>query len=142
MDPKGLPRPPKRDPKMSENSSKIHPGTPWHAQGCQGVPPRCLQATRDAYLCVFMNIFMYIIDIYAYLCIYSAYLCLFRHIYVYFMHIYAYLCKRDAYLCISMHIYTYLCISMHCMFTHTFSYKDVDILLMKKCAAGLHSTGS
>ena len=111
VDPKGLPRPPKRDPKMSENSSKIHPGTPWHAQGRQGVPPRCLQVTRDAYLCVFMHIFMYIIDIYAYLCIYSAYLCIFRHIYVYFMHMYAYLCKRDAYLCIFTHICAYLCIA-------------------------------
>ena len=132
----------KGTPKWVKIRQKSTPALLGMPRGVRGYPPRCLQATRDAYLCVFMHIFMYIIDIYAYLCIYSAYLCLFRHIYVYFMHIYAYLCKRDAYLCISMHIYTYLCISMHCMFTHTFSYKDVDILLMKKCAAGLHSTGS
>ena len=140
MDPKGLPRAPKRDPKMIQNSSKIHPGTPWHAQGCQGVPPRCLQATRDAYLCVFMHIFMHI---YRYLCIFMHIFCIFMILdtYVYIFYIFMHICVNV------MHIYAYLCIFTHiyaypCIFTHTFSYKDVDILLMNNCAAGLHSTGS
>ena len=143
---RGSQRPPKASKKGPQNEWKFVKNPPRHSLACPGVsggtPPG---ASRPpvmhiyAYLCIYSCIF---IDIYAYLCIYSTYLCIFRHICVYFMHIYAYLCKRDAYLCISMHIYTYLCISMHCMFTHTFSYKDVDILLMKKCAAGLHSTGS
>ena len=142
---RGSQRAPKASKKGPQNESKFVKNPSRHSLACpgrQGVPPGASKPPGMhiyAFLCIDSCIF---IDIYAYLCIYSAYLCIFRHIYVYFMHIYTYLCKRDAYLCISMHIYTYLCISMHCIFTHTFSYKDVDILLMKNCAAGLHSTGS
>ena len=108
---KGPPRPPKRDPKIIKKSSKIHPGTPWHSQGCQGVPPRCLQCIFMRILCIFVHIFMHI---YAYLCTFMYMLCI-------FMLIYAYLC---IYLCIFMH--TYVCL-MHMyaslyIFMHTYSY--------------------
>ena len=65
-------RAPKRDPKMTQNRSEIHPGGPWHAQGCQGVPPRCLRGSQHAFLCIFMHI-----------------LRISMHIYAYFVHIYA-----------------------------------------------------
>ena len=100
MSPKGSPRTPKRDPKMTENRSKIHPGSPWHSLGCQGVPPRCLRMHIYAYLCIFC----------AYLCIFLQYLCIFMHVFTSFMHIYAYFCKRHPYLCI---FWQYLCIFMH-----------------------------
>ena len=122
MDPKGLPRPPKRDPKIIENSLKIHPGPPWPSPGCQGVPPRCLQASRDAYLCVFMHVYAHI---YYILCIFMHILCIFTHIYacfISFMHIYAYCCTRHPYLCI---FYVYLCIFKHiyeCVYIYIYLY--------------------
>ena len=103
VSPKGSPRAPKRDPKMTENRSKIHPGSPWHSLGCQGVPPRCLRMHIYAYLCIFrayLCIFMHI------LAIFLQYLCIFMHVFTSFMHIYAYFCKRHPYLCIFMHILT------------------------------------
>ena len=96
LSPKGPPRAPKKDPKVTENRPEIHPGTSWHALGCQGVPPRCLR----------MHIYAYFVHIYAYLCIFLQYLCIFMHVFTSFMHIYAYFCKRHPYLCIFMHILT------------------------------------
>ena len=100
---KGPPRAPKRDPKMTENRPEIHPGTSWHALGCQGVPPRCLRMHIYAYLCIccaYLCILMHI------LAIFLQYLCIFMHVFTSFMHIYAYFCKRHPYLCIFMHILT------------------------------------
>ena len=135
VSPKGSPKAPKRDPKMTENRSKIHPGSPWHSLGCQGVPPRCLRMHIYAYLCIccaYLCIFLqYCCNIYAYLCTYALvlcifmhiscifmhilaiclqYLCIFMHVFTSFMHIYAYFCKRHPYLCI---FWQYLCIFMH-----------------------------
>ena len=136
VDPKGLPRPPKRDPKIIENSLKIHPGPPWPSPGCQGVPPRCLQASRDAYLCVFMHVYAHI---YYILCIFMHILCIFTHVFISFMHIYAYCCTRHPYLCI---FYVYLCIFKHiyecvcifdaylytsAFFMHIYTYSHISI---------------
>ena len=77
-------RPPKRDPKMTPNRSEIHPGIPWHAQGCQGVPP---QVPPRLPTCIFMHIYAYFAHIYAYLCIFYAYLCMFSLVLCIFMQI-------------------------------------------------------
>ena len=86
--------PPKRDPKMTQNRLEIHPGGPWHAQGCQGVPPRCLRSSQHAFLCIFC----------AYLCIFMHILCIFMHVFISFMHIYTYCCTCNSFLCIFMNI--------------------------------------
>ena len=93
---------------MPENRSKIHPGSPWHSMGCQGVSPKCLRMHIYAYLCIFrayLCIFLqYFCNIYAYLCTYSLVLCIFMHIFVNVTHIYAYLCIFWQYLYIFMHM--------------------------------------
>ena len=155
VDPKGLPRPPKRDPKIIENSLKLHPGPPWPSPGCQGVPPRCLQASRDAYLCVFMHVYAHIyyilcifMHIYAYLCMFSLVLCIFMHIVVHVTHIYAYFMYIYAYSSIFMNVYVYLmhicthlrssCISIH-IHTYLFMRRRWSAVNEKSCSrATLH----
>ena len=82
---------------MTQNRSEINPGGPWHAQGCQGVPPRCLRGSQHAFLCIFC----------AYLCIFMYILCIFMHVFISCMHIYAYCCTCNSFLYIFMHIYAF-----------------------------------
>ena len=99
---RGPQRAPKRDPKMTQNRSEIHPGGPWHA-GC----PRGASEALNMHF-------------YAYLCIFCAYLRIFMHVFISFMHIYAYCCTRHPYLCIFMHIYAYssILMSVHAYLMH------------------------
>ena len=122
----GSQRAPKRDPKMTQNRSEIHPGGPWHAQGCQGVPHRCLRSSQHAFLCIFIHIVGHVIHFCTYLCIsmhFQACLWMCMYIWDIFVHI-----------CV---LYEYVYI-----FTHIYSWEDADLLSTKSHAAGLHSTGS
>ena len=120
---------PKRFPKMTQNRSEIHPGGPWHAQGCQGVPPRCLRGSQHTFLCIFMHMLRISMHI----------LCIFMHVFMSFMHIYTYCCTCNSFLCIFMHIYafsgmfmnvyvylvhicTHLCSLRMCVHIHTYLF--------------------
>ena len=87
----------KKGPQNDRKSTRNPPGHPLACPGVSGGTPTCLRNTRDAYLCVFMHIYAYIVHIYAYLCMYSLVLCIFMHT----------SCKRHPYLCIFMYIYAF-----------------------------------
>ena len=89
---------------MTQNESEIHPGGPWHAQGCQGVPPRCLRGSQHVFLCIFMHMLRISMHMYAY----------FAHIYAYFVNISVYLRMFLLVLCIFMHIVVHV--------THIYAY--------------------
>ena len=129
---KGPPRAPKKDPKITENRSKIHSGSPWHSLGCQGVPRRCLRMHIYAYLCIFcayLCIFMHI------LAILLQYLCIFMHVFISFMHIYAYFCKCHPYLCIFVYIYSHWCILMN---VHIYMYITLNPFSIKVTETSTH----